>query len=425
LVRVQCPHCQRRYRTELEAFGRTAVCSKCYQTFQIGESRPPFEWKQTDIAEDSWIGVEPPEEKQELKHCIHCDAPLEAGAARCLACGANQITGVVERGPLKPSDRPASGPSHIPVRPIVIGLAVLIVGAGLWWLLRSMTESAAKMGDALADQTLVLQAGKRIRAGDDAESLARAFGGRVTDDNLPRFLRLLSSADAESRQVGAMLIGCGQISDVGPIVALAEARETAQAGREALEAIGVRRLVALTTREPARARESAARALCLLFELKCDSETIRKLSEPAGAASRVEVLNGLCGTWPHGTGRFVVTIDETASPFTVTVEQVGGVFYLEIGGREFCSSISGRRRFEIPLDLWCSATGTAVDAAAVRALLTGSVTLEPVIGGGWQGTVRVTAKQTLHGPLPGFLPIGFLERGRTTEAVIRLPKATP
>jgi len=426
LIRVQCPYCQRRYRTELEAFGRTAVCTKCFQTFEIGVSRPRFEWKPTDLAEDSWIGVEPPEEKPERKHCIQCDAPLEPGAVRCFACGANQVTGLAEHAPVRRAGERAAWLSAIPVRTILIGLAVAAVLTGAYRLFRSMAESAARVGDDVADQALIIQAARHLREGEDAEAFARAFGGRVTDTNLPRFLRLLTSGEAAARPTIIRLIGCGRITDVGPVVALAAAQETAELGREALEAIGVRRLVALASQDGAASpRESAARALCMLFDLKANDETLRRIAEPADVSRKAEVLNVLCGPWPQGTGRFRVMIDQTASPFFVTVEQVGRGFFLLVGGREFSSSLRGERRFEIPIDSWCSATGTAVDAAGVRELMTGSVTLGPVIGGGWEGTVRVTPKRSVGGPLPGFLPWTFLERGRTVTATIRLERRAP
>lgn len=420
MIRVQCPHCKRRYRTEMEAFGRTAVCTKCYEAFEIGASRPAFEWKQTDICEDSWIGVEPPQEKQELKHCINCDAPLAPGAARCLACGTNQVTGLVERAALKETGEPASGLSAIPLRPILIALAAVVVVVGAAWLFRTMTRSAVQMGDELTDQTLLLQAGRYLRQVDDAEAFAKKFAGRVTDDNLPRFVRALWSPDAGVRRTGTMLIGCGQIADVGPVVVAAQAAETAEAGREALQAIGVRRLVTLASQGSAQARESAARGLCLLFRLNYEGEDARQVAAPMADKQKVDILNRLCGFWSQGTGPFAVTIGRTASVFAVSVEQVGRVFYLRAGSREFCSSYAGQRQFDIPIDQWCSATGTAVDAAGVRELLMGSITLLPVIGEGWEGTVRATAKQTLRGPLPGFLPLGDMERGRMVEAEIRL-----
>ena len=422
VIRVQCPHCQRRYRTEMEAFGRTAVCTKCFQTFEIGESRPAFEWKQTDIAEDSWIGVAPPEEKRELKHCINCDAPLEPGAARCLACGANQVTGLVERIRRESDEKPPSRLLMIPLRPILIAAVAAILAFGAYHLVRSVTRSAAQIGDEITDQTLLVQAGKRVREGEDSEAFRKTFGARVTDENLPRFVRALSSPDAGIRRTVVALIGCGQIEDVGPVLRAAEARETAEAGHDALDAIGVRRLVALASQGAAPARESAAKALCLLCELPASEETIRRLREPADVAQKVQVLNALCGAWPQGAGGFVVTIDQIQSPFTVFVEQVGRAFYLRVGTREFCSSLKGQRRFEIPIDQWCAATGAAVDAAGIRELASGSVTLVPIIGGGWQGLVRVTAKRSLRGPFPGFLPVGDLERGRTAEARVRLSK---
>ena len=57
MIRVACPHCQRTFRTTTEAMGVTAVCSGCHQSFRIGEARPPFTWKPTSLAEDSWIGA--------------------------------------------------------------------------------------------------------------------------------------------------------------------------------------------------------------------------------------------------------------------------------------------------------------------------------------------------------------------------------
>jgi len=72
---------------------------------KIGESRPPFEWKSTELAEDSWVGVEAPAEKVERKHCIMCDAPLRPGEIRCPECGANQVTGLVQRRKPKTEDR--------------------------------------------------------------------------------------------------------------------------------------------------------------------------------------------------------------------------------------------------------------------------------------------------------------------------------
>lgn len=64
MIRVLCPYCQRRYRTERSAFGVMAVCSACHRAFPIGQKLAPFEWQPTDLAEDSWIGVKPPEEKK-------------------------------------------------------------------------------------------------------------------------------------------------------------------------------------------------------------------------------------------------------------------------------------------------------------------------------------------------------------------------
>ena len=119
VIRVLCPHCKRRYRTITEVMGREAVCHNCHVTFIIGQERPPFQWKQTDLAEDSWIGYVPPEKPEEIKHCIMCDAPLPSGSVRCPACGANQVTGIVHRS------RGGEQTEERPERPPVGSLAIL------------------------------------------------------------------------------------------------------------------------------------------------------------------------------------------------------------------------------------------------------------------------------------------------------------
>src|SRR5688572_22366192 len=147
VLRVQCPHCQRRYRTILEACGRTAVCTKCSKTFKIGESRPAFEWKSKDLAEDSWIGVPPPEEKKELRHCIMCDAPLPPNVVRCPECGANQVTGVVHRAKVEPPKQRVTIGSIIPLRMIVLLSLLACIGLAGYYAILAITRSAIEAGD--------------------------------------------------------------------------------------------------------------------------------------------------------------------------------------------------------------------------------------------------------------------------------------
>jgi len=224
VIRVQCPHCERRYRTVTEAMGKPAVCSKCKQTFRIGESRPPFQWKQTDLAEDSWIGVQPPEEREELRHCFMCDAPMQPGDVRCPDCGANQITGVVHRSRFDAATQ--AKPSfwtRIPIRWIITACVVAALGAVAYWVVSSMSKSAAEIGSELADQRLVQRAAKYLRENVDTYDFPAAFGGRINDENLPRFLKMLSAGDPDIRQAVILLIGHGRIRDLGPIVTQARA----------------------------------------------------------------------------------------------------------------------------------------------------------------------------------------------------------
>ncbi len=425
VVRVQCPHCRRTYRTELEAFGRTAVCTKCNAAFRIGDSRPPFQFKPTGLAEDSWIGVEVPEQKPEARHCIHCDALLEPGGATCPACGINQVTGVRERPAVRPSSEPVEIPlsSRIPVRAILVFVLAIGAAFGLYRGFRALTRSVDTIGDELTDRTLVAQAARYLRDRHEGALLPDAYAGRVTDANLPRFLQQLSAAgDPVVRRAIARMIGLGRITQLAPVVAMAESRDTASLGMQVLEAVGIRRLVELARHDDPAIRQSAARALCLASHAKCDEATIRRLAEPTDFAAKAQVVNAVCGTWPQGTGQFAVVIQGTPSPFRVMVEQFGRTFLLRVGAAEFASSfIAGAARFEIPIERWCAATGTAADAESVGELMAGVLTLGPVVGG-WEGTVRVTARRSLGRGVPGFLPVGPLDAGRPVEAPVRLAR---
>jgi len=402
--------------------GKTAVCTKCRQAFRIGESRPAFEWKPTDLGEDSWIGVAPPEEKKEIRHCIICDAALGDDAVRCPACGANQVTGVVRRPRREPAGSGKSVLLVIPVRLIVIAVVLALVGAGVYRGIRALSESAAKTGEQLVHQALAGRAAAHLREGGDAYTFADQFTGQVSDENLVDFVTMLSAGDPDIRRAATLLIGCGNVTQLEPILALAHARDSAPRALAVLEAIGPRRLVQLSGHADAQVRQSAATALCLLFNLEREDETVNSLAEAVPFAQKVRALNGLCRPWPQAVGPFIVIIDETKSDFLVDIEQIGRTFYLRAGSIQFRSSSSEQRTFRIPIERWCAATGPAVDVAAARRLLGGSITLVSPVGASWEGTVRVIAKRRLTGRLPGFLPIDPPTTAAAIEAPIRLER---
>ena len=420
MIRVECPYCHRRYRTKLEAIGRTAVCTLCSQSFKIGEARPKFEWRPTDIAEDSWIGVEPPQEKEELKHCLMCDAPMEPGMVFCPACGANQVTGVVHRHKPKSQEVKPRWWSGLPLRTILLVVVVAAVVLGVYRVISSVGKSAASTAERFTYERMVGAAAKYLRDGGDVSAFAEKFGDRVTDDNLPGLVNMLSAGDPQVRQAVILLMATGDVTRLAPIVSRARSSGVdSTTALEVLDQIGLRRLVDLSGRESPEVRQPAAEALCLLCDLKPDEGTITQLAEPVAPAEKIRRLNHLCRPWPRATGRFGVLIDNTEAPFELSVEQIGRVFYLRINAAEFRSSPAGQRRFEIPIDRWCVAAGSAVDLAEVRRMMNGSVTLESPYGEGWTGQVRIAAKLEITRPA-GFLPIGPLASGDTLELPIRL-----
>ncbi|MBN1491023.1 MAG: hypothetical protein JXA69_13990 [Phycisphaerae bacterium] len=423
MVRVQCPHCQRRYRTQISAFGMTAVCSKCFETFKIGESRPPFEFEpKPGLAEDSWIGVEVPKEEAVLPHCAFCDAAMEPGSAVCLECGRNQVTGVVQKISAPQPEEAVAWWHLVPVRPLLVGLAVVILVGGAYWLFRSFAMSAAGMGDALADEALVLQVARQIRAGEDPDTLARQYAGEVTDANLMRFVERLEARDQAVREALVILIGSGAATQLEPVLALEATPDKAAIVRAALEAIGARRLVALACHDDPLVRASAAKALCVRFGLSRDDKTIGSLAEAVPIAEKTATLNELCGRWPRATGEFVVIIGETVSPFVVVIEQAGRTFYLRAGAAEFVSLASERPAFEIRVPAWCAATGAGGGEAILAATVAGSIRLQPASQLGWEGTARVVARRDCSDALLGFLPVGAIKSGDQLELPVRLER---
>jgi len=426
VIRVLCPHCKRRYRTVTEVMGRQAVCHNCHVVFVIGQERPPFSWKPTDLAEDSWIGVEPPSEKEELKHCIMCDAPLPPGTVRCPACGANQVTGVVHRQ--RAVDTPEKKTSFwhlLPWRYLIVAGAIALISLVTYWVVTALHRQAAQVGDELLDQNVVNTAARFLREAGDDYDFANRFANQITDENQERFVPRLSAGDPVIRRAVILLIGHGRLRQVGPIVAAAESGETAATAREVLQTIGPRRLAELSCDEREEVRVSAAKALRLLLNLPGDEATLQSLAEAIPIENKIAKLNQMCRPWPQATGSFVAVIKEQRCPSALRIEQVGRTFYMRIGMLEFRSRPDGSRLFEIPVEHWCAATGQAVDVARLRQLIAGMVTIESPYGAGWSGTVHLTVKQPVLTELPGFLPITPPDRGQTVEVPVTLERTGP
>lgn len=422
MIRVACPHCQRRYRTRTEGMGKTAVCTGCHQTFRIGQVRLPFEWKQTDLGEDSWIGVEAPKEKKELRNCIICQAPLDKEVITCPECGANQVTGIVRRPQPRPVEVKPSVLSALPWKLIAGVTALAMLSIGGYRLFKTATSTALDTGERAAHMATARLAAEHLRKGGDESSLAAEFAGRVDDENLPIFLDMLSAGRQDIRQAAVMLIGCGNVTDLRPILEMIGSAAGREQGLAVLEAIGPRRLVALSNRQEAHARRAAAEGLCMLSGLKPQSELLNQLAEKASPEEKITRLNRLCRPYPAATGRFSVTINDTTAPFVAIIEQIGTWFFMKLDKTEFHTEPRQTRTFEIPIDRWCAATGVALDAAAIRRMLAGSVRLVSPIGASWQGTVTVSARIRLDPPLPGFLPIDPPAAGQTAEAEITLTR---
>lgn len=423
MIRVQCPYCQRRFRTMTEAMGKTAVCTGCNESFRIGEQRVPFQWKETDLSEDSWIGVPAPKEKKEHKQCFMCNAPMEPGMVRCPECGANQVTGVVQKTrTVEDAEAAPSLWSRLPTRRLAVVIALLALGAGVYGVFSWTRGSANRMADQMADERLVARAAGMIAGGSDEFELAAQFTGRVTDENLDRFVGMLTARDENRRRAVVALIGCGQFRRIEPILKAADTEATAAAGRRALELIGPRRLVDMSCDATESVRKTAALALCRISDLKPEETTLAKLSAQGTAADKISILNQLCRSWPQAAGLFQVVVGEERSPFLVQVTQIGRTFYLHTDRAEFVTVPGRQRCFEMSIEQWCAATGSAVDVTAVRQMLAGSVVLSSPLGVGWEGTIQLRAKQTLTERLPGFLPIEPPRKGVDMEIPVKLER---
>lgn len=423
MIRVACPHCQRTFRTMTEGMGKTAVCSGCGQSFRIGSARPPFSWKPNSLAEDSWVGVEPPQEKKEIKHCIICDAPLAEGAIRCLACGANQITGLVHRSRNQPAkDVKAPLWSLVPIKSLIVLVLVGAIGTGVFFAVRGMFSAAVDDGLEMAQVRVIRAAAQQLAAGMEPEEFSQKYFGKVNDGNLPRFLQMLDAGDPMIRKAAPLLIACGKVTQVGPIVERAKsAQADASAGATAiLQAIGPRRLVQLSCDKNEPVRGPAAQALCLLSKIDGQEQELAALSEAGATQDKIEKLNKLCRTWPRAAGLFSISMNDKVAPIQAQIEQIGRTFYLQIGSHCFVSDFDAERRFTIPIDRWCAATGVAVDPKEIRNWIDGSVTLSSPFGAAWEGEARVTARRNLKSAPPGFLPIDELEQNETVTLPVAL-----
>jgi hypothetical protein len=172
-----------------------------------------------------------------------------------------------------------------------------------------------------------------------------------------------------------------------------------------LGGIGARRLVEISNSDSAPARQSAAEAMLLLCGIRGDVEKLSELAQKTEPAPKIARYNELCRFWPEAVGRFHLTAGEKTAPFDANVEQIGCTFYLRLGSREFASVAGEGRQFEIPIEKYCAATGTAVGAQYVRDLMAGQVKLSSPLGVGWEGMSQANLKRSLDGPLPGFLPV--------------------
>lgn len=423
MVRVQCPHCERRYRTRVEAFGRTAVCTKCNATFRIGESRPPFEWKSQSLAEDSWIGVEAPAEKVERKHCIICDAPLRPGEIRCPECGANQVTGMVNKRKPEPESRPWRISHWLPLRTILVFAVLGAIACVTYLVIAMIARSTVETAVQLKDETVLREASKYLREGGSELAFADVFGGRVNDENLPRFTKRLSAGDVTVRKAASLLIGAGNVSSVAPLVEWAKTAEDPMLVKRVFWAVGARRLVDLSNSEDASVREAAAHGMLLLAGKPLDEKRAAALARKSSPVEKIAQYNESIRAWPEAAGAFTLTVNETPFASPVTVQQIGPMFYLRIADSEFPSQPNADRRFSIPIDRYCAATGAAVSPERVRELMTGSVELESPLGVGWNGSLQATMKRTLDGPLPGFLPVTKPEASGAINVPVRLDRA--
>ncbi len=419
MIRVLCPSCGRRFRTERRAIGVTAVCSGCGETFQIGEKLAPFEWEQKDLAEDSWIGVEPPKEEKELKHCFQCEAPMEADQVICPSCGVNQVTGVIHKPKTKLEDHNRPILSAIPLRFLAVLAVVVLFGGGIYWIISMMAQSVITSSENILAERPIYEAAAYLRKDGDHYLAAKKYAGTVTDNNLPHAIKKLSAENQSVRQAAIILIGCGHFDRLDVLVNGLREKYGPKIRQQVLNAIGPKRLLQFSIREDPKVRSAAADALAMLFDL-ADQELQKQLAEAMPLEDKTVVLNEYCRTWPLLAGTFVIQVNESVSPFQIEMQQYGTMFYLLIHGREFRSNQNGE--FTIPVEHWCAATSPVVDARQVAQYLEGDIHLSSQTGAEWKGTVKLTVRRDWPGELPGFLPFDSLAGGQSLQKPILLKR---
>lgn len=410
-----------------EGMGKEVVCKHCEKPFKVGEKRPLESWKIPDLGLDTWIGIEPPDEDDEQErvvHCLMCDVPLKPGTTICTDCGANQITGVVQRRRYRePEPHRKSVGSILPTRWIAVLMLMAAIGAGGIWVIVKIAHSINTATTEVTDIQLINSVGVRLRDGDDLIAIRERFGGRITDKNLPRFVRKLLADKESIARAAQMLIGCGRVNNLQPILALTEENGR---GRDrvaaVLDVIGERRLIELSCDDDEAIRSAAVDALrYFLGEHAATDQTIRRLREPTRVADKQDFYNRLERHRPEATGTFVVQVQGVESEdFQVHIQQFGRTFYLSIGTREFRNRHGDGRNIAITIDRWCEATGQAVDPVAVRDLLGGTVRLSSPHGAGWEGEIELVLRHAANGELPGFLPFEVPKIGESIAVPIRL-----
>src|SRR5690606_24132267 len=132
-------------------------------------------------------------------------------------------TGVVHRSKPKTETRDWSISNVIPLRSLLALAVVGGIAAIAYMIILSITSSAVKVGDELADQATAARAAKILREGGWPEQVRAQFPGAVKPENLPRFTRMLSAGDANIRRAAAILISAGNATDLTPVVEWASA----------------------------------------------------------------------------------------------------------------------------------------------------------------------------------------------------------
>jgi uncharacterized Zn finger protein (UPF0148 family) len=417
MIRVLCPSCGRRFRTERRALGVTAVCTGCGETFQIGEKLAPFEWQQKDLAEDSWIGVEPPKEEKELKHCFKCEAPMQPEQVICPACGVNQVTGVIHKPEAKLEDHRGSSLSAVPFRLLAVLAVIAVVVMGMYWVISGLARSVVATSEELVAERPIYEAAGRVRDDVDPRLIEAEFTGAITDKNLPNAVSKLAVKNEAIRRAAVLLIGCGQFNELDLLIDGLKEIDNTDLQQEVLEAVGPRRLLSLSMSDDPEVRHAAATALAMLFDVS-DEELRELLAETTSYEQKLEALNDYCRAYPLLTGQFEIRIAETTSPFEVEVQQYGDIFYLLVAETEFRSN--HQREFSILVEHWSAATSPVVDLREVARFLDGEIALSGKDGAKWSGTVKLSTERDLPDDLPGFLPFEAPPTARPVEKTIRL-----